>query len=77
MQLKVGERLLQMMEYWLGAQSRRGDSHPVLFLSHYLRIRESRLGLPLAFVFSLSLCLLFVSSLSGLKKGGSALKEAL
>lgn len=30
-QLKVGERLLWMMEYWLHAQIRRRDSHPVLF----------------------------------------------
>lgn len=30
-QLKVGERLLQMMEYWLHAQIRRRYSHPVLF----------------------------------------------
>lgn len=41
-QLKVGERLLEMMEYWLNAQTRRRASHPDLFLSHYLWMRELR-----------------------------------
>lgn len=48
-QLKVGKWLLQMMAYWLSAQTRRRASHPILFLSHCLQMRESRVGLELLY----------------------------
>lgn len=71
-QLKVGEWLLQMMAYWLNAQTRRRGSHPILFLSH-CSLDEGVKSWFGAFVFSLSLGFLFVWSPLWLMKGSRVL----